>query len=128
MTAVKVVDASAVAAVVFAEPEGRDIAVRLETATLVAPALLAFEIANVCLKKLRRDPARRASLFEAFLLQAGLTIETRQVDHREVLDLAEQFGLTSYDASYLWLARHLDAELVTVDRQLAGAAAALPHT
>jgi predicted nucleic acid-binding protein len=42
--------------------------------------------------------------------------------------LAEHFGLTTYDASYLWLARELDAELVTLDRQLAHAAAMLGHT
>jgi predicted nucleic acid-binding protein len=31
-------------------------------------------------------------------------------------------GLSAYDASYLWLARDLDVELVTLDRQLAKAA------
>jgi len=37
---------------------------------------------------------------------------------------AEQVSglLTAYDASYLWLARRLDAELVTIDRQLNTAA------
>ncbi|HZT90151.1 MAG TPA: type II toxin-antitoxin system VapC family toxin [Stellaceae bacterium] len=37
------------------------------------------------------------------------------------LDLAEAAGLTAYDASYLWLARALGAELVTLDRKLAAA-------
>jgi predicted nucleic acid-binding protein len=31
-------------------------------------------------------------------------------------------GLTAYDAAYLWLARHLDAELVTLDTELQRAA------
>ncbi len=39
------------------------------------------------------------------------------------LDLATETGLTAYDASYLWLARQLGAELVTLDQQLARAAA-----
>lgn len=43
------------------------------------------------------------------------------MDHAAVLDLAEATGLTAYDASYLWLARSLDGELVTLDRKLAGA-------
>ena len=30
-------------------------------------------------------------------------------------------GLTAYDASYLWLTRQLDADLVTLDQQLARA-------
>ena len=40
--------------------------------------------------------------------------------------VAAATGLTSYDASYLWVARRLGAELVTLDRQLEKAAAA-PH-
>ena len=35
--------------------------------------------------------------------------------------LAEQTKLTLYDASYLWLASALDAELVTLDDKLARA-------
>ena len=33
-----------------------------------------------------------------------------------------QTKLTVYDASYLWLARHMQADLVTLDRELAAAA------
>jgi predicted nucleic acid-binding protein len=39
----------------------------------------------------------------------------------EVVDLASATGLTAYDASYLWLARHLGAPLVTLDSRLARA-------
>jgi uncharacterized protein with PIN domain len=42
---VKVVDASALAALLFGEPEAEAIAGRLDNARLVAPALLAFELA-----------------------------------------------------------------------------------
>ncbi len=42
----------------------------------------------------------------------------------EVVSLALATGLTAYDASYLWLARLLGAELVTLDRRLAAAASA----
>jgi len=123
--AVKVVDASALAAVVFDEPEGEEIAARLEGATLVAPALLGFEIVNVCLTKLRRHPELRTSILEAFILQGGVSIGPAEVDHAGALVLAEQFRLTGYDASYLWLAQRLNAELVTLDRRLARAAALL---
>jgi predicted nucleic acid-binding protein len=37
------------------------------------------------------------------------------------LELAAATGLTAYDASYLWLARRLGADLVTLDKQLAKA-------
>lgn len=60
-----------------------------------------------------------------FAIQGGLGIETAEVDHAGILTLAEQFRLTGYDASYLWLAQRLNAELVTLDRQLRRAAARL---
>ena len=45
------------------------------------------------------------------------------IDHDHVLELAEATGLTAYDASYLWLARSLGGELVTLDLKLAAAIA-----
>jgi predicted nucleic acid-binding protein len=45
-------------------------------------------------------------------------IELLEVDHQDLPQLAEEFGLSSYDASYLWLAGQLDGELVTLDRRL----------
>jgi hypothetical protein len=41
-----------------------------------------------------------------------------EVDHADTLRLAEAFGLSSYDAAYLWLAQKLAAELVTLDQRL----------
>jgi predicted nucleic acid-binding protein len=73
--------------------------------------------------KLRRNPGQRAGILQAFKLQGGLTFAMAEVDHAGVLTLAEETGLTGYDASYLWLARQLNAELVTLDRALAWAAA-----
>jgi predicted nucleic acid-binding protein len=77
--------------------------------------------------KLRRNPDQRDNILRQYFSQATMLIETRDVDQVEVLGLAEQFRLTAYDASYLWLARTLDAELVTLDRQLERAAASLQH-
>jgi predicted nucleic acid-binding protein len=60
-----------------------------------------------------------------FVLHGRLTIDAAEVDHPSVLVLAERFQLTGYDASYLWLAQQLNAELVTLDQQLARAASRL---
>ncbi len=117
--AVKIVDASAVAALLFGEPDAVEMATRLSGGTLVAPSLLPFEIASVCLKKMRRHPKQREALLAAHRLFGQMGISQTEVDLTEVLILAEQTGLTSYDASYLWLARRLNAELVTLDKQLA---------
>ena len=118
---VTVVDASALAALLFGEPEAEAVARRLDGARLAAPVLLGFELANVCLIKGRRHPEHRDRLVAALRLRGRLGIEEHAVDHDAALTLAMGTGLTAYDASYLWLARRLGAELVSLDRQLLAA-------
>ena len=115
---VKVVDASSIGALLFGESEGQKVAGLLSGHRLVAPELLFFEVASICLKKLKRYPDQRRSILEAFKMLGRLTIEKVDVDHAEAVLLAESKGLTAYDASYLWLAMRLDAELVTLDQRL----------
>ena len=118
---VRVVDASALAALLFGEPEAEAVAALIDESQLVAPSLLAFELANVCLVKCRRHPEQRDALVAAFHLREQLGVEEIAVDHACVLDLALATGLTAYDASYLWLARQLGAEMITLDKELARA-------
>jgi predicted nucleic acid-binding protein len=117
----KVVDASALVALLFDEPSQTAVVQALTGARLFAPALLETEVANACLKKIRARPAERGALLEAFALFSSLSITPGEVDVAETLALAERTKLTVYDASYLWLARALGAELVTLDERLAKA-------
>ncbi|HEX4494963.1 MAG TPA: type II toxin-antitoxin system VapC family toxin [Thermoanaerobaculia bacterium] len=119
-----VVDASALAALLFGEPEAPDVVERLGDSALVAPTLFSYEIANICWKKLRRHPDKRAALREAYSLLGRMEIEEVEVSMAEVLLLADRENLTAYDASYLWLSRKLGLELVTLDGDLKAAAAA----
>jgi predicted nucleic acid-binding protein len=121
---IKVVDASALGAILFGEPDAGKIALRLEGASLAAPALLPFEVGNLCLMKIRRHPGLRAPLLAAFSLMKRLEIDTVEIDYAEALRLAETAALTFYDASYLWLAKTLGAELVTLDLDLEAASKA----
>jgi predicted nucleic acid-binding protein len=114
----KVVDASAVVAVLFNEVTREAVVARLRGSALCAPALLEFEVANACLKKIRAAPGERRLLLEAFALLKELSISLEAVDLAEAVTLAERTNLSLYDASYLWLARALDAELVTLDDKL----------
>jgi len=116
--AIKVVDASALAALLFGEPEGEAIADQLDGHRLIAPRLLAFELANVCLMKGRRHPGQQKALLAAFRLRDRLAIEEVTVEHGEMIALALTAKLTTYDASYLWLAQKLKSELVTLDKEL----------
>ena len=122
MTATKVVDASAIASLLFQEPNGEAVARQLEGFRLVAPTLFSYELANVCWLKCRRFPVDQDILIGAFARRGGLNIDELAVDHDGVVRLAAETGLTAYDASYLWLARRLGAELVTLDAALLRAA------
>jgi Predicted nucleic acid-binding protein, contains PIN domain len=48
----------------------------------------------------------------------SLAIKQAEIDHIAVIELAHKKKLTTYDASYLWLAGELQAELVTLDKKL----------
>ena len=125
MAVVKVVDTSAMAAVLFGEPEAEAAVRRFGGARPVAPGLLAFELANVCVTKCRRHPRQTRGASRSLALRHRFAIEEVAVDHIAVVAVALATKLTAYDASYLWLARELGAELVTFDDALERAAAAL---
>ena len=118
-----VVDASALAAICFSEQEGQFAAKLVMDADLFSTPLLDLELANVAWKKLRQSVADRSTVERALAIRSSFVITVQPVDLHGVIDLALQTGLTAYDASYLWRARQLGAELVTFDRRLARAAA-----
>lgn len=119
---VEVVDASAVAALLYGEPDAERVAGRLTGARLAAPSLLRYELASVYLKKAARYPEQRAALLGALRLLPRLGVEEVQVPADEMGRLARETGLSAYDAAYLWLARRLHAPLVTLDDRLGDAA------
>lgn len=114
-----VVDASAIAAVLFAEPNGDTIRAHVRGESLLAPHLIDYELANICLKRIRREPMASPGLLTMLSGLTSLGIRRVDVPPTEVAALAVQTGLTAYDASYLWLAMARDIELVTLDSQLA---------
>src|SRR5690349_21120256 len=117
-----VVDCSALAAVVFEEEWGAEVLPQLQGRRLMAPALLPFELAQVCTTKMRRHPARGAVLLDQFVVAlAQLSLDLEPVGFDELPALAECYGLSCYDAAYLWLALAHRAPLVTCDRKLAAA-------
>ncbi len=113
-----VVDASAIAAVVFNEPASDDVVESIGDARLIAPSLLPYELANVYVIKVRRYPDQKTALDGAFSLLGALDIELVAVSADAAGALAFETGLTAYDAAYLWLAKRLELGLVTLDRKL----------
>ena len=117
-----VVDCSALAAVVFEEDWAGEVVPQLKGRRLIAPALLPFELAQVCSTKMRRQAAQSAVLLDQFVAALGeLSLDLEPVGFDELPALAERHGLTCYDAAYLWLALAHRAPLVTFDRKLAAA-------
>lgn len=123
-----VVDASAFAAIAFGEPGAEALVARLEGADVFAPTLLRFELINTAGKKVRRQPAEAPAILKALTtaLDDRWNITWRDVVPADVALVAFATGLTAYDASYLWLAGSLGADLVTLDTRLASAGHSLP--
>jgi predicted nucleic acid-binding protein len=119
-----VVDASAFAAIAFQEPGYDRVVPRLDGKAVYAPHLLAFELANVAWKKARRYPAKASVIVQALAIAFDDTSNLiwHPVHPAEAALLARAAGVTAYDASYLWLAGFLGADLVTLDDRLAAAA------
>ena len=120
--ATKVADASALAAVAFRESPALEIRGQLAGAELLAPPLLPAELTNIAWKKCRRQPTSAEAVSEQLTQILSVPVTLVHVDHTEVLHLALLWGLTAYDASYLWVAWRRRVALVTLDRRLAAVA------
>lgn len=119
---VRVVDASALGALLFGESQAEAVVEKMWDAELIAPAILWFEVASNCLKKIKERPGAAEKILLAFAFFPSLSIRETEVDHTEVITLARRKRLTTYDACYLWLSLKLQAELITLDKKLLRAA------
>ena len=116
-----VVDCSILASYLWREPQA-DEAERLMTGlSLQAPVLLKYEIANVARNKLRSGSTPAAARAGVDAL-ADQQLVFHDVDPGVLLDIGARYGLTAYDAAYLWVAERLQAPLATFDARLARAA------
>jgi predicted nucleic acid-binding protein len=118
-----VADASALAAVIFGEARGAEISDQLHGAAVFAPTLLRYELQSVARKKCLKHPDRARETLEALdrALDARAGITWMDPNPVDVVLIAKATGLSTYDASYLWLAGYLEADLVTRDGALSAA-------
>jgi predicted nucleic acid-binding protein len=118
-----VLDATAVAAVLFGGDGSEDVLRRTENAELVAPRLLPYELANVAWKSASRAPEQRKAILQALELLGGLDVSILEVDPVEAAGLAFDLRITAYDATYVWLSRHLQQGILEEDLPLGDAGA-----
>ena len=117
---VTVVDASAIAAVVFDEPEAAPLVAAVHGG-LLAPSLIRYELANVCATKLRREPGAAQRTLSRYRLLQDLDLRTVESDWDLLPELASRWRLTGYDAAYLQVALQAGLPLLTLDARLAKA-------
>jgi predicted nucleic acid-binding protein len=95
---------------------------RLIEEPAVVPAIWVLEVGNVLLTAARRERISRSELDRLSALLSGLPIETDTdgiapgLD--QVLTIARDNALTTYDAAYLELAQRRSLPLATLDRRL----------
>ena len=119
-----VVDASVLGAWCFREPRADEAFDLLKGRDLYAPYLLAYEVTSIARRKVTRYAEHLNSIVYALQVALALRINWYDTDHLEVLKLALKSNLTTYDASYLYLARELGLPLITFDQRLARASEA----
>ena len=124
-----VIDNSVVMAWCFedvASPYADFILDRLENATAIVPAVWPLEVGNVLLVAQRRKRLTVAAgnSFLALLSELPIIVEQEPPERmtREILSLARDCGLSTYDASYLDLAIKRELPIATLDNQLLAAA------
>lgn len=116
-----VVDSSVLCAMLFEEPT-RDLAVQRMTGhTLHAPWLIQYEVVSVAVKK-QALGWPEASVTLALVDFANQQLELHATDVHSQYELARRYGLSAYDAAYLWLAAEMNATLATFDQKLGRAA------
>jgi len=114
----KVVDASALAAIAFAEPGADAVIDDIDGHRLHAPTLVVFELMNVAWKRAKKQPVAARLFLEALDVLQEIGLRFRGIDQEAVVKLGLDTGLSAYDASYLWLSRALRMPLVTLDKKL----------
>ncbi len=116
-----VIDASTLAAVVFGEAEAAAINLDLAPEQLVSTTLLPHEFANVCVKKHLRAGLTLEMLLAHLRRYDAFGIRIEPVSTPEVVAVAIRYGISSYDAAYLWLALVKELPLLTLDKKLGNA-------
>ena len=85
---------------------------------LLSPHLLVYETMNGLRSAVlqKRQTEKTAELLLDSFLDMGILFE--KVDEKEVLRLAFKKSITTYDASYVWLAKSQNIGLLTLDEKL----------
>lgn len=80
--------------------------------SLVSPELSKYEIGNALLKKKLKASHAHEALEILYQLPISFIPESQELS-KKTYQIANQFGITYYDAAFVALAKELDARLIT---------------
>ena len=84
-------------------------------ARCVVPCLHYWEFSNVLRSRVRSGALNETSALEIYALHLDAPLEIVEPDPREILGVAFEFGVTTYDAVYISLALGSDLTLLTAE-------------
>ena len=117
-----VIDASAILAVIVAEPERDRIVGITEGHVLVGPGSIPWEIGNAFSSMLKQKRFKVAEAMQGLAIFQSIPIRSLAVDMERALSIADSENLYAYDAYFLECALRYAAPLLTLDRRLSQAA------
>lgn len=98
----------------------------LQSKKAIVPALFLFEVTNVLKTSVNQKRCNKSQAISLLECLSALPIAIYQYKSPKqmqgVLDIALDYNLSAYDASYLFLSKHFAIPLATLDRQLIKAA------
>jgi predicted nucleic acid-binding protein len=120
-----VCDASALAAVIFGEPDSDHVLSLTRARRLFSPTLLRYELGQTALRKCSATPTDSERIETHLADSLRLPVQLLQPSWLAAFRLAKENGLTIHDASYLQLALELKIPLITLDKRLSRVARGL---
>ena len=120
-----VADTSAIIAVINDEPERQAIIRYTVGAELVVPPSVHWEVGNAFSAMLKRQRISLSQAKQAIASYHRITFRYIDIGLDQALELSERLNIYAYDAYVLACALNLMLPLLTLDKRLANAAAAL---
>ena len=120
-----VIDTSAIIAAIADEPERQAIIDHTVGAELIAPPSVHWEVGNAFSAMLKRRRISLAQAKQAIESYQKITFRYIDIGLDQSLELSERLDIYAYDAYVLACALNLRLPLLTLDKRLSNAAAAL---
>ena len=120
-----VIDTSALLAVLLGEPERAALITLTQSATLLAPGSVPWEVGNGLIAGFRRKRLSARQVRDAWTSFERIPLRLVDVAVPTALGLAEQLGFYAYDAYILEASRAQRVPLLALDGRLRTAAAKL---